>query len=173
MIFIYVIAFVLIVAVGNYINSPKSKKTNYKKTENGSVKYYYERKHAVMTQAELVFYRRLEKVVDGRYYLFPQIHLSALMTSKTTGKHYKSGYQRILRRSVDYVLCDKDSMKPIYAVELDDSTHDTAKRKDRDSMVEGMLRDINLPLVRFRNVSKMTDDQIAQKFEVAAKPGEL
>ena len=58
-------------------------------------------------------------------------------------------------------------MKPIYAVELDDSTHDTAKRKARDSMVEGMLRDINLPLVRFRNVGKMTDDQIAQKFEEA------
>ena len=60
-------------------------------------------------------------------------------------------------------------MRPIYAVELDDSTHDSAKRQSRGSAVEAMLAQVNLPLVRFRNVSQITDDQIIQKFEAASQ----
>jgi len=163
-----ILIFVVIVALAGFAQSFSGRGSVKGAEARKSAEYRYLAKNEVMTPAETSFYKRLEKVVDGRYYIFPQIHLSSLMINKTMGKYYKLGYQRIQRRSVDYVLCDKTSMKPIYAVELDDSTHDNAKREGRDSMVEGMLRDINLPLVRFRNVSKLTDDQITQKFKAAA-----
>jgi len=59
-------------------------------------------------------------------------------------------------------------MQPVYAVELDDATHDIPKRQMRDKGVERMLLKANLPLVRFRDVKNMTNNQITQKFEYAA-----
>ena len=167
MVFVYVIGFVIFMAVMTYLNSILDQRKSSKKTKKSPVNYHYERKDTVMSQAESAFFKRLEKVVEDRYYIFPQIHLSALMNNKTSGRYYKVAFQRINRRSVDYVLCDKATMKPVYAVELDDTTHDTDKRKYRGSLVGSLLLDIDLPLVRFRNVGKMTDDQIAQKFEEA------
>lgn len=77
-------------------------------------------------------------------------------------------FQRINRTSVDYVLCDKTTLEPVYAVELDDRTHDTGKRRARDTGVEQMLGSVGIPLVRFRNAESMTDDQIAEAFQKAA-----
>lgn len=132
--------------------------------------YVYSRKDTIMTQDEISFYQRLEAIAGNRYYIFPQIHLTALAKNETKGKYYRLGYQRINRRSVDYVLCDKATLKPVYAIELDDRTHDSPKRQARDTIVETILKEINLPLVRFRNVSNLTDDQIAQRFYEASHP---
>ena len=60
-------------------------------------------------------------------------------------------------------------MRPVYAVELDDATHDTAKRRARDEGVNRMLQSVNMPLVRFRNVGDLTDQQIIDRFADAAE----
>lgn len=126
--------------------------------------YIYSRKDTIMTQTEINFYKRLEMIAGDRYYIFPQIHLTALAKNETRGRYYKLGYQRINRRSVDYVLCDKVSLQPVYAVELDDRTHDTTRRQARDQIVETILTEIGLPLVRFRNTGSLTDEDIAKSF---------
>ena len=136
----------------------------------GAADYHYGRKDAVMTSVEASFYNVLLRVAGDRYYIFPQIHLSALLTNQTRGRYWKAAFQRINRVSVDYVLCEKQTMRPVYAVELDDATHDTEKRRARDDGVNRMLASVNIPLVRFRNVGGMTDEQIANQFaEVAGK----
>lgn len=129
--------------------------------------YYYGRKKAVMTDRELGFYRRLEKIVADKYYIFPQMHLSAMMFNKTGGRYRRIAFQRINRTSVDFVLCDKDTLSPVYAIELDDRTHDTELRMKRDLGVEMMLEGVGIPLVRFRNVERMADDEIVEKLREA------
>ena len=131
--------------------------------------YYSGRSEAVMTNAEIRFFKRLEGIVAGKYYVFPQVHLSSLMVNKTVGRYQKLAYQRLLRRSVDYVLADKHSLKTMYAVELDDWSHDSAKRQARDRMVEDMLTKVDITLVRFRDADTLSDDQIIEKFTVALK----
>ena len=122
-----------------------------------------------MTQAEAAFYDRLLNIAGNRYYIFPQIHLSSLLTNQTKGRYWKAAFQRINRTSVDYVLCNKQTMRPVYAVELDDVTHDTAERRVRDEGVNKMLQSVNMPLVRFRNVGSLTDQQIIDRFADAAE----
>lgn len=133
-----------------------------------ATEYHYARKDAVMTRAEAVFYDKLLGIAGDRYYIFPQIHLSSLLINQTKGRYWKAAFQRINRTSVDYVLCDKQTMRPVYAVELDEATHDTAKRRARDEGVNRMFQSVNLPLVRFRNVGNLTDQQIIDRFTDAA-----
>lgn len=131
------------------------------------VQYIYARKQAIMTERESAFYQRLARIAAGRYLVFPQIHLSSLATNKTTGKYYKLGFQRINRRSVDYILADPQTLQAIYAVELDDPTHNTAKGRNSDAVKEEILGQIGLPLVRLRNVEQMSDDDIIRSFQAA------
>lgn len=129
--------------------------------------FLYRKKQSVITPAEQKFFNTLHRVAGDRYYIFPQMHLTALMTSHTTGKYYKNSYQRINRISVDYVLCDKLTFAPVYAIELDDYTHDRKDRHQRDTMVESILDDVKIPLARFRNVSYLNDIDIINKLKEA------
>lgn len=56
---------------------------------------------------------------------------------------------RIDRKRVDYVVCAAGTLKPMFAVELDGSSHDGAKRKERDGFVERVLGAAWVRLVRF------------------------
>ena len=60
----------------------------------------------------------------------------------------------------------------MYAVELDDYTHDSADRKERDSEVERIFSEANLPLVRFRDYKKLSDKDIIETFQNARKLAE-
>ncbi|MGO3702165.1 MAG: DUF2726 domain-containing protein [Candidatus Saccharimonadales bacterium] len=131
--------------------------------------YSYSRKKGIMTDAEKEFYRRLQRIVREKYIIFPQVHLSSLAHNKTKGKYYKAGFQRINRRSVDYVLADPETLDAVYAVELDDRTHDTQKARVVDRIKNEILQEINLPLVRFRNVRTMSDDDIVRAFEAVKR----
>ena len=159
-----VVGLAIVVAIVSNLAGGRSSRKRKSATE-----YHYARKDAVMTQAETAFYNRLLNVAGDRYYIFPQMHLSSLLTNQTKGRYWKAAFQRINRTSVDYVLCNKQTMRPVYAVELDDATHDTAKRRARDEGVNRMLQSVNMPLVRFRNVGDLTDQQIIDRFADAAE----
>ncbi len=165
----YILIGVVILAV-IWISTNTKLKDNKSVSSKAQAQYFYSRKDNIMTEAELKFFRRLQTVAAGKYLVFPQIHLSALLKNETKGRHYKAAFQRINRTSVDYILVDSNSLQVAYAVELDDKTHDTEKRKLRDQGVERMLSDAQIRLVRFRNVNQMTDSQIIDKFASTTQP---
>ena len=126
--------------------------------------YEFTRRDYIMTPAEMSLFRRLEKIAGDRYYVFPQIHLSSLLDHTVKGQNWEHALSTIQRKSIDYALVDKVSLKTIYAVELDDSTHDRPDRKERDVKVEQYLLDAGIPLVRFRDIDQLSDDDIRQSF---------
>ena len=141
-----------------------------KKVVNESAKrkeYDYARRAYIMTQAEMNLFRRLEKVAADRYYIFPQVHLSSLLNHTVKGQNWRAALSAIQRKSVDFALIDKQTLKTAYAVELDDSTHDRPDRQERDGRVEQYLQDAGIPLVRLRNISAMSDDDIENVFRDA------
>lgn len=130
-----------------------------------TTQFFYSRKDNIMTDAEAQFFNRLQRISLDKYYVFPQIHLSAMLKNETKGKYWKAAYQRINRTSVDYVLVRKDNLQIRYAVELDDWSHDDPKRQSRDKGVEEMLASVGIPLVRFRNVARISDEEIIAAFK--------
>ncbi|NCB78295.1 MAG: DUF2726 domain-containing protein [Negativicutes bacterium] len=151
----------IIIVVGAFV---ATKSSSSKPSQMAAQRYFYSKKDAIMTPAETAFYKRLAHITAGKYIVFPQIHLSALLKNETKGKYWKAAFQRINRTSVDYVLADGESLQAVYAVELDDWSHDNAKRRARDAGVAQMLADAKIPLVRFRNVNDMSDEDIVAKF---------
>lgn len=57
---------------------------------------------------------------------------------------------RIDRKHVDFLLCDRDTLRPLAGIELDDASHRQARRQERDRFVESVFRAVGLPLLRAR-----------------------
>lgn len=129
--------------------------------------YQYRAKTHFMTSREESFFRVLTEIVADKYYVFPQVHLSGIIDHKITGQNWKYAFRHINGKSVDYVLCDKSTLKPVYAVELDDHTHKYKDRAERDAEVERIFEQAGLPLVRFTDYTSLSRDDIIARFAAA------
>lgn len=74
----------------------------------------------------------------------------------------QSHFNRIQSKHIDFVLCDHDVVRPLLAIELDDSSHHRADRQDRDVFVDSALAVAGLPLLRITarasyNVQEVTN----------------
>lgn len=124
--------------------------------------YSYTAKSLLMTRTEADFFLRLERTVSERYYVFPQVHLSAILDHKAKGQDWKYAFRHINGKSVDYVLCDRETLRPFYAIELDDHTHNAKDRKKRDKEVERIFEEASLPLIRIRNLNISDTELLAE-----------
>lgn len=129
------------------------------------VQYQYKQKQYLMTYVENKCYHAIVQAVQDKYFVFPQVHLSAIIDHKVEGQNWKNAFRHINQKSVDFVLCDKHYISPKLAIELDDKTHERPDRIDRDGEVERVLQQAGLPLLRLENGNGFNSTEIAQKIE--------
>lgn len=155
--YIILAAVIIILAVKSQIGHLKTNPTK------GS-QYTYRAKGYFMTKSESEFFRMLDQAVGEKYYIFPQAHLSAILDHKVPGQNWKYAFSHINGKSVDYVLCDKQTLKTVYAIELDDYTHSYADRQVRDGEVERMLSSAGIQLIRVADYKTFGVEKIAKRF---------
>jgi very-short-patch-repair endonuclease len=126
-------------------------------------KYQYKLKHLVMTASEFEFFKTLRSVSENLYDIFPQIHLDAILDNKVFGQSWFGAFRHINEKSVDFVLCNKDTGKIILAIELDDRSHERADRIIRDREVESILQQVQLPILRFKNNRTYTQEEVSSE----------
>ncbi|MBI5530009.1 MAG: DUF2726 domain-containing protein [Candidatus Doudnabacteria bacterium] len=126
-------------------------------------KYEYRVKNSVMTASENEFYSILLNLVDGQYFVFPQVHLDAFLDYKIRGQSWIGAWKHINQKSVDFLICDLESRKPLLAVELDDRSHDRENRIERDEEVGCIFKNANLSLLRIKNQREYNIEEIKQQ----------
>jgi very-short-patch-repair endonuclease len=125
--------------------------------------YQYIRKQFFMTKAEHEFFDALMTAVGDRFYIFAQVHLPTLLDHKVKGQSWVGAFSHINRKSVDFVLCDKEYISPKLAIELDDKSHERPDRIDRDREVERMLKEAGFPLLRIENQHSYNPTELVEK----------
>jgi very-short-patch-repair endonuclease len=125
-------------------------------------KYQYGRKDFIMTRAEHECYAALVAEMGASYFFFPQIHLDAIVYPKNTRKDRLYAFRHINQKSLDFVACGKESMRPLFAVELDDKTHRQPRRIERDKEVERILLGAGIPLIRIENRGRFDQKELAR-----------
>jgi very-short-patch-repair endonuclease len=99
-------------------------------------------------------------MLGNKYYLFTQVHLPTILDHKVVGQNWKGAFSHINGKSVDFVVCDKAYIKPLLAIELDDKSHEREDRIDRDEIVDQMLKEAGMPLLRFGNNGSFNKEEI-------------
>ncbi len=109
----------------------------------------------LLTKREYHFYRMLRREAD-RYgcLICPKVGLKDLMTVSGT-KHYMRYFRLIAQKHVDFVVCD-ENLRVLFAVELDDSSHDTKQARRRDRFKNRAFRAAGIPLKRVREYNEYT-----------------
>ena len=124
--------------------------------------YKYYAKSYVMTSRENECFKILNEIFSSKWFVVPQVHLSALLDYRVKGQNWNAAFRHINGKSVDFVLIGKESYKVICAIELDDSTHSRSDRIERDVEIERMFKEARIPLARISKFESMTKPEIAK-----------
>lgn len=120
------------------------------------------RARALLTGNEREFYGRLRRALGARFEVVPQVAMGALMEVSLPRHHpdFWAVRERFSRKIVDYVVCERRSMRVVAVVELDDRTHDAARDAARDALMAAA----GIRTLRWDSRRKPTEPQIAQAF---------
>ena len=83
-------------------------------------------------------------------------------------KNY-SYFGKISQRHVDFLGCDPKTMKPLFGIELDDSSHNSSKKQKSDYFLNKVFEDANLPLLRIRAQREYSTREVAYKLKTFIK----
>lgn len=123
----------------------------------------YQKKDSLLTEAEKQFFSVLQNIVADRYLIFSQVSILEILSPAgglDTRTRY-SAHNRIQAKHIDFLLCEKETIRPLIAIELDDSSHYTQQdRIARDNFLNEAFASAGLPLLHIKTSSHYNPDTI-------------
>lgn len=104
----------------------------------------------LLTKREYHFYLLLRRIADEYHCMIcPKVGVKDLLA--VTSRHqYMKYFHKIAQKHIDFVICDQD-LHVLFALELDDSSHDTKSARDRDKFKDRAFKSAGIPLKRIRD----------------------
>ena len=114
----------------------------------GDEKMPYQKRASLLTSSELSFYRALNEAVGGQWSILPRVRMADLLQVAPETPKCQAWEGRVQSELVDFLLCDRETMEPKLAVELEHESGDKAAREGRVRFISQALADAGLPLLR-------------------------
>jgi hypothetical protein len=151
----YLILFAAIMVCAGLIASALSKsktKQADNRTQESREDAPYTLSDPLFTPAELAFLRVLDLAAGEHYRVFGKVRVAdviAVFPVRDRGA-WQRAFNKISAKHFDFVLCRRDTMAVVAAIELNDSSHGRKKRQTRDAFLEEVCASVKLPLVQIR-----------------------
>lgn len=114
-----------------------------------------------LSPSEKSFYLVLKKLLGEHLTICSKVSLGDLFFVVRPNEN-RSAHNRINRKHVDFLICDPRKMVPLFAVELDDRSHERADRVERDEFVDGVFEAAGLPLLHIAVRASYSTTELAQ-----------
>lgn len=127
-------------------SSLSQKELNYIKSENMESNYLINEYFLkpFLTSYEIDFYNKI-KELENDYIIIPQVNLASIIDKK---QYNKRTYRNELFRNIDFGIFNK-KFEILLLIEINDKSHNSMSRKDRDLKVQKIVNDCNIPLIKF------------------------
>lgn len=102
-------------------------------------------KEALMDKWEAELYERLIVALKASH-VFPQVAMSAFLKE---AQWRNGGRNAFSQKYVDFLVCERGTLRPLYVIELDGRSHASSKAKDRDAQRDAMLASAGIPVKRY------------------------
>lgn len=142
--YIIIILAILIIPIAKILYSTKKPESLGKE----EINFPYKKKDYLFTKAEQSFYEVLKFATSElSISIFAKVRLADLVyLPKNTDKRL-TYWNKIQSKHIDFVICDS-KLKPVLAIELNDSSHKEIPRIDRDNFVEKVLSNAKLSFIK-------------------------
>jgi len=132
----------------------------------------YKLNNSLLTQREAVTYSYLVAAAQKHNLVVcvkPRIadFVSVTLDRYVKGSQFHRYFNRISAKHVDFLLCRGFDLKPVLAIELDDSSHSKIDRMERDEFVNLVYHVIDLNVIHL--VGYITQEQIEAEIDNAIK----
>lgn len=107
---------------------------------------------ALVTPAERSFLGCLDSVLPPEIRVFAKVRLADIFSVEDNQGRasWRSAFNRIQSKHVDFILCRSDDLSPLAAIELDDKSHDRNNRQERDKFLDELFDGSQIRLFRIK-----------------------
>lgn len=152
----------------NKTNVPENKYYNID-TDNKEPSFDYTKGYKqkwMFTYNEKDAYYKLKEITDSMgLYLFAKVRLFDLVEPKRDIEKRQGHIFKIQAKHVDFVICD-EKLVARAIIELDDNSHDSQERKDRDDFVNTVLYNCGYKILHIKAIDK----EVVEEFLKPAAP---
>jgi len=119
------------------------------KSDDG-IDYPYRKLDALFTPAERSFLGVLLQVVGNDAQVFGKVRVADVLATKKgmDASNRQKAFNKISSKHFDFILCSRKDLSVLCAIELNDKSHNSKKRQDRDRFLEGACKSAGVPLVQ-------------------------
>ncbi len=125
---------------------------------------YRPRKHLMVGSSKQCF-QILNDLFGQKFYVIPEVSLSSLLSHKVGTQDRYAAYKFIENKAVDFVLCNKRTLRPICAVKLEDGIHNNSKEPgSAPADMEKFFRSAHIPFIYLAKTQRLTKEYIIEEF---------
>ena len=111
--------------------------------------YPYTRNDVLFSAAERSFLGVIEQAVGDEHRVLGKVRVADVVSVKAMNNRaaWQRAFNRVSSKHFDFLLCAKDDLSIKAAIELNDKSHESKKRRERDQFLIELCRSISLPLL--------------------------
>ncbi|MBT0585233.1 DUF2726 domain-containing protein [Alteromonas oceanisediminis] len=127
----------------------------------------FRRRQQLFTPAERNFLALLENAIGGEFRILCRVKLADMISIRpdTHQKNSKLALSKANGKQLDFVLCDKQSMDPVLAIDLVNQHGKEGYKQQRDWFVNGALDAAKVPHMRVKVKSGYTVAEVRDSIE--------
>lgn len=133
---------------------------NQKQKENTDYSQSYQAKY-LLTRNEWHEYKKLKQFAEAKdLQVCPKVRLLDIIEPRRGEANYRSLLMKVQSKHVDFLITDQD-LRIKAVVELDDGSHDSKDRKERDEFVDTILTSVGYKVIHTKGITEETLKDIA------------
>jgi hypothetical protein len=123
----------------------------------------YRLREHFMSTPELALFRVLQNMVQDYYVVCPKVALNDIfyIVRPNENVHF---FNKIFRKHVDFLLCEPDTLKPAFGIELVKPITKNETRQT-DKFMQDLFLSAGLPLVHIPSNDHYDEDDLAELFK--------
>ncbi len=112
--------------------------------------FLYQKSDALFTPAERSFLGVLKDAVGDNAAIFGKVRVADVLEPKSgLGRSARQkAFNKIAAKHFDFLLCDKEDLSVACAIELDDASHNSNRRQERDEFLKGVCEAAGIRLIK-------------------------
>ncbi|MDC0601961.1 DUF2726 domain-containing protein [Aliiglaciecola sp.] len=142
------------------------------KLNDGGLSFPFKRKSSLLTNTEVKFLDLIESAVGTKYRVLCRVRLSEVLSPRqnTDKRTAKSALLKASGRQLDFVLCSKQDMSPVIAIDLVHNGGKEGYKQQRDWYVGSALDAARIPHLRIKVKSGYTSLELRECIEAKLAP---